>query len=332
MKVVFYQNKDEFLSINLLFNIIQKKLPVVVQFSIKYFRHNGSSLKARFYDILSGAFTSKKNINHIIGDFNYATLLMPKATTILTIHDLYRLYLFDTNPIKKYIFKLLWLRLPILKSGIITAVSQTTKNEILKFSNCSPEKIRVIYNCISPDFTPLPKIFNKQKPVLLQIGTRLNKNTDRLAEAISGIPCKLEIVGKPTDRTIEILKKFNIDYNCQSNLSDKEVIKKYLECDMLVFISTYEGFGMPIIEANCIERAVVTGNVSAMPEVAGTAACLVNPFDIASMRAGILKVINDDVYRESIIAEGRINKLRFEATNIANQYAQLYQEVDGQNN
>ena len=332
MKVVFYQNKDEFLSINLLFDIIKKKLPATVQFSTKYFRHNGASLKDRLYDILSGAFLSNKYINHIIGDFNYATLLMPKAITILTIHDLYRLYLIDTNPVKKYFFKLLWLRLPILKSGIVTAVSETTKNEILKFANCSPEKIRVIYNCISPDFTPLPKMFNKQKPVLLQMGTRSNKNIDRLAEAIEGISCKLEIVGKPTDRTIELLKKYKIDYNWQNNLSDKEVIKKYLECDMLVFISTYEGFGMPVIEANSIERAIVTGNVSAMPEVAGNAACLVNPFNIASMRAGILKVINDDVYREGIIAEGRINKLRFEATNIANQYAQLYQEVGSQNN
>ena len=331
MKILFYQSKDDTLSINLLFEIIRQNLPRSLEFSTLYFRYNGSSLWDRVFDVVSVAFKSRDCINHVIGDFNYATFFMPKGKTILTIHDLYRLYVYNANPFKTFIFKWFWLRIPILKSAVVTAVSQCTRDEILKYENCAPEKIRVIYNCISPDFKPVPKIFNKEKPVLLQMGTRANKNIERLVQAIAGIHCKLDIVGKPNQETIELLHHCKIDYNWGSNLSKKEIIQKYADCDMLVFVSTYEGFGMPIIEANAVERAVVTSNVSAMPEIAGNAACLVDPLDIASIREGIIRVIGDDAYRQSLIEAGRKNKARFEAKNIAGQYHDLYKEVYSKN-
>ena len=60
-----------------------------------------------------------------------------------------------------------------------------------------------------------------------------------------------------------------------------------MNTDILSFVSTYEGFGMPIVEANAIGRVVVTSNVLSMPEVAGNAAHLVDPFDVNSIREGI---------------------------------------------
>jgi glycosyltransferase involved in cell wall biosynthesis len=84
---------------------------------------------------------------------------------------------------------------------------------------------------------------------------------------------------------------------------------------------------LPIIEANAIERVVVTSNISSMPEVAGDAACLVDPFDIQSIRNGIITVIENDGYRETLIQNGRKNKARFTAEHIANQYYDLYQQL-----
>ena len=72
---------------------------------------------------------------------------------------------------------------------------------------------------------------------------------------------------------------------------------------MLTFVSTYEGFGLPILESQATGRPVVTSNVSSMPEVAGDAACLVNPYDADSIREGILRVINDDAYRKDLMGE-----------------------------
>lgn len=327
MKILFYHNKSGAYSINLLFDIIRQSLPASLETAIVRFTYQGASFLNRIYDVISVAYLqSKGDINHVAGDFNYATFFMRKSKTILTIHDLNRLYA-NNGRFKKFIIKLFWLRIPVYNSKIVTAVSKTTKREILKYANCAPDKIRVIYNCISPDFVPVPKVFNKEKPVLLQMGTRPNKNLHRVIEAIAGISCKLDIVGKLNEETIRLLDHHKIDFSWKSNLTNEEVIQKYIDADMLVFVSLFEGFGMPIIEANAVGRAVITGNCSAMPEVAGNAACLVDPLEVKSIRSGILRVIQDDEYRRQLVDEGKINKVRFEAIKIAGEYFDLYKQV-----
>ena len=327
MKIVFYQSKDEWLSINQLFIVVRKHLPPFINCSIVFFSYTGASVLNRLYDVLLGAFKRGNYINHVTGDFNYATYFMPKGKTILTIHDLYRLYIYPPGSLKAFVFKWSWLYIPFIKSTAVTAVSQTTKTEILKYIKCPPEKIRVIYNCISADFKPVHKIFNKIKPVLLQVGTRPNKNLERVVKAIAGLECKLNIIGEPSPTAIALMDDCKIDYSWQSNLSGEAVIQKYIDCDMVVFVSTFEGFGLPIIEANTTERVVVTSNISAMPEIAGDAACLVDPFDVTAIREGIIKVIEDDDYRQRLIEAGRKNKERFNAGLIASQYYKLYEEV-----
>jgi glycosyltransferase involved in cell wall biosynthesis len=105
------------------------------------------------------------------------------------------------------------------------------------------------------------------------------------------------------------------------------MVNKYKECDLVTFVSTHEGFGMPIVEANIVGRPVVTANVSSMPEVAGNAAHLVDPFDVADIRRGILKVIEEDAYREQLILNGFENQKRFKAELIAGQLEAIYRRV-----
>ena len=300
----------------------------MVETGLVKFSYKGSSVLKRVYDVFAVGFIQKKgDINHVVGDFNYAAFFMRKRKTILTIHDLYRLYINAGSPVKKWVIKWFWLRIPISNAVIVTAVSETTRQEVLKYANCHPAKVRVIYNCISPEFMPVPKAFNKEKPVLLQMGTRANKNLPRLIKAIEGLSCKLDIVGSVNAETIQLLNHHKIDFTWKSNLTNQEVLQKYIDADILVFASVFEGFGLPIIEANAVERVVVTGNCSAMAEVAGNAACLVDPLDINSIRSGILKVIEDDLYRSQLIRNGRINKQKFSAEKIAGEYFNLYNEL-----
>src|SRR5437870_3207613 len=72
---------------------------------------------------------------------------------------------------------------------------------------------------------------------------------------------------------------------------------------------------------------VVTSQVTAMPEVAGEGACLVDPYDVASIRNGILRVIDDASYRDFLVHRGFENVGRFDPRLIASQYARLYEEV-----
>lgn len=135
------------------------------------------------------------------------------------------------------------------------------------------------------------------------------------------------IVGNLSDEQLEMLKKNNIDYNNESNVSNEQLLQRYIECDILAFISTFEGFGMPIVEANAVGRVVITSNVTSMPEVANDAACLVDPFNIDSINTGLRKIINDEDYRNTLIQNGRRNYLRFNADKIANMYYNIYENT-----
>jgi glycosyltransferase involved in cell wall biosynthesis len=172
--------------------------------------------------------------------------------------------------------------------------------------------------------------FNAQEPRILQVGTAHNKNLERIAMALQGVRCRLEIVGRLLPEQIEILEGLHIQYSAQAGLSDAALCDNYKSCDMVVFASTYEGFGMPIGEANAIGRPVVTSNLCSMPEVAGGAACLVNPLDVQSIRAGILRVIHDAPYREDLVRRGYINAARFTPSAVAAKTSDLYYELISQ--
>jgi glycosyltransferase involved in cell wall biosynthesis len=311
-------------SIETYFNDLIKFFPSNINAVIKTCKYESAGFWRRIYITFEALFR-QGNINHVTGDVHFLTLFLQKKRTILTIHDCW--FMRHPSPFARFIFKWFWLKLPVQRSAIVTAVSQSTKNDIITYTGCSPQKIRVINTSVSDNYQPSPKEFNKKKPLLLQIGTVGNKNLERLIPALEGINCTLNIIGNLSESQLALLKQHTVDHVNSFNISDEEMLMAYKNCDIVTFVSLLEGFGMPIIEANRIERVVVTSNVSSMPEIAADAACLVDPHDIGSIREGILKVINDDNYREQLIANGRKNKNRFVADKIAEQYYYLYMEL-----
>ncbi len=136
------------------------------------------------------------------------------------------------------------------------------------------------------------------------------------------------IIGKISEEIKKLLKDNAVECEIYDRrLSEEEVINEYNKSDLLAFVSTLEGFGMPIIEANVIGRAVITSNITAMPEVAGDAAHYINPFSIQDIHHGFVKLINDKDYRNKLIEKGYENSARFSPKNIAQQYAQLYYKI-----
>jgi glycosyltransferase involved in cell wall biosynthesis len=324
MKVVYFHRKPRpksYFSIENLFHYIREKLPQDVSWEVRVLSFYSEGLIKR---ILIGleSFFYQKEINHVTGDIHFIAIFLRKKRTVLTIHDVG--FMEQKNFLARLALKWFWISLPVRRAAIITTVSTTTKLELLKYTNISPARIRVVYVPIDPQYRAVPRQFNKQVPTVLQIGTKFNKNLVRLVQALNGIDCKLEIIGEPDATTLAELERNGINYSVFVDLTNREVFERYCACDIVSFVSTYEGFGLPIVEANAVGRVVVTSNLLSMPEVAGDAAHLVNPYEVASIRDGILKVINDDEYRDDLIKRGFINRERFNTEEIAKRYVEIY--------
>ncbi len=325
IRVTYFQRKPIkgfSFSFEAIFEDIRNRLKndIIADTKISSFGNGG--IFTKIGNIIEAGFRQSKSINHITGEIHFLDFLMRKKTVVLTIHDCGPMV--RKKGLAKTFVLWLYLKAPIAKAKIVTTVSEETKKEILTYINCNPDKIQVIPVAVNEKYRPSPKMFNTEKPVILQIGTGPNKNVMRLVEALKNISCHLIIVGKIKEELKKTLSENKIEFSNFVGLPLEELIEKYKQSDIVSFVSTFEGFGMPIVEANCVERVVVTSNISSMPEVAASAACLVDPYDVNAIRVGFLKVIKNKEYREELIKNGIKNKERFDPQKIANSYLDIY--------
>jgi len=282
-----------------------------------------------FIDILKNILFFKKSeadIYHVTGQIHYLTLVLPPNRTVLTIHDIG--FLQHDRKLNRLIIKKLFLDLPLKRLKFVTTVSETTKKSILENTDCAPEKIRVIENPVQEHYLQSEKkAFNKACPTILQIGITANKNIPNLIKALKGINCRLKIIGNLTEDLIDALEAGNINYENAYGLDDSQMRSEYEKADIVSFCSTFEGFGLPVIEAQAMQTPVITSNISPLKEVSNGAAFLADPYDVSSIREGILKIINNDDFREQIIRKGLANVKRFEPQQIAGLYEKLYLEI-----
>ena len=326
IKVTHFNRKHkETGSIENLFRTIRKFMPSDIDISLFIPSYRSQGLYKRLYIIIQSYF-NQADVNHITGDIHFVSYLMKKKKTILTIHDCVALS--KSRGLKHKVLKLFWFTLAVKKVKYITVISEKTKKELLEYISFPEDKIFVIPNCISDNFHYVEQeYFNKVKPRILQIGTKDNKNLIRICKALKGENCILDIVGKLSEEQLKALVDNNIEHENSFDIGEDELIKKYTQSDIIAFVSTYEGFGMPILEAQTIGRAILTSNISPMLEVGKDGACYVNPYNINDIRGGFKKIISDDVYRSNLIKSGVENSLKYKPQEIANMYADLYKKV-----
>lgn len=278
----------------------------------------------RLYNSVEAALR-QGDVNHVVGDVHFLTYFLDKSRTLLTILDCGPIV--GRQDLRKRLIQLLWFTIPTRRCAAITVISQAVKDQLTELVRVAPDKVHVVPVAVPSIYKRVPKAFNRVRPTILQVGTWANKNVPRLIEALAGIPCRLEIIGPLWPEIQASLSRHRTECAIFQRLTGEQMLERYAACDLVAFASTFEGFGMPIIEANIVGRPVVTANVASMPEVAGDSACLVDPFDVASIRAGVLRVIEDDAYREGLVQSGFENAKRFDAEAIAGQYEALYLEI-----
>jgi len=306
------------------FFAVQKELPKEVEYKNIFAKYRSKGLFKRIFITGQSAF-KQEDINHITGDIHFIALFLKKKKTILTVHDIGSVL--NKTSFKTKILRFFWFTMPFAGVKYITVISDFTKNEILQNFKINPEKIIVIPDCVSEEIKYTQKEFNPEKPNILQIGTKENKNIPNLIKALDGISCKLAIIGKLSEKQKELLNQHNIDFENKFNLKFSEIIEEYKKADIVTFISTYEGFGVPILEAQATGRPVITSNISPMKEVAGKEAVLVNPYDINEIKEAITKLFQKKELREIVIKEGLKNVKNYSAKSIADKYYELYKKI-----
>lgn len=265
------------------------------------------------------------DIFHTVGDAYYLTLAHPKEKSILTIHDCVALN--RLNGWRKKYFYELWYQVPIRHAEIVTTISKASADELLKKVPGIRSKLVVIPNCVSDAFRFSEKNNENEKFTFLQVGTQANKNIERLICSLSGITCTLRLVGPLSGHQKHLLETSGIDYVALEGLSRQGMIDEYKRCDAVSFISTYEGFGLPILEAQATGRPVITSNISPMKEVSGDGALLVDPYDVHAIRSGILQLVADSVLREELLLKGAQNVEKYRVPRIAKKYSDLYDNL-----
>lgn len=257
--------------------------------------------------------------------------LHPKKT-IVTIHGLE----YEIMPQAYSYWERVYMRFSIKNScrwaKEIISVSRNTKQDLMALYGVSSDKIRVIYegyNAEEKVQSPKSKIqtkesgFQKYKPYLLFVG-RLEerKNIVGIVETFEilkreyDIPHKLVLAGRSGYKYGNIEDKINNsdfkkDIYVLGFVPDGEKFNLIKEADVFMFPTFYEGFGIPILEAQSAGVPVVTSNISSMPEVAGEAAILVDPNEPVYIAERTYPLISDVALRDDIIKKGYTNAARF---------------------
>jgi len=213
----------------------------------------------------------------------------------------------------------------------IATVSEYSKKDIVASYNISPAKIDVVYNGASDLYCPVDEVSKKETKLALTGGEdyflfvgALNprKNIHRLFKAFDMFLEKtsakvfLVVVGEKMFWPGEIKKAYNEMKNQDKVLftgrQSPEKLKNYMASALgLVLVSTFEGFGIPVVEAMYAETPVLASNVTSLPEIAGDAAVYADPFSVPSIADGLLKLYKDGELRNTLVENGKEQRKKF---------------------
>jgi glycosyltransferase involved in cell wall biosynthesis len=270
--------------------------------------------------------TLKHDIIHITGDIHYILpFLRQDVKKVITIHDLGGLSSRNNKNLKYWILNFFWYILPSKYADSITVISEKTKQDLLDLCNIENSKVTLIPNYVKSIFTQTVKRTYLPVPTFLLVGGGRNKNIERSINALKSYKeARLIMIGDFTNNVFDTLRDSKIIFKHYINISHQQVASLYAESDIVLFPSLYEGFGMPIIEGQATGRPVITSDRSPMKEIAGPDACLVNPESIPSIKAAIDKILTDGEYTNHLIQTGLANAQKYDITNVANAYQDIY--------
>ena len=268
--------------------------------------------------------------------------------SVVTMHDLiFKIYPETYKIIDRTIYDKKF-RYSCQAADRIIAISESTKNDIVRLYNIDSENIDVIYQSASPlfysqnlqvDYNETLRKYKIPENYLLYVGSITErKNIATIINAYGHLPDDLKIPlvivgsgGKYRNFIEELIVKKNLGKLVIwiNNLTDNEELKVlYNKASMFIYPSVYEGFGIPVIEAMLSRTPVITSNISSLPEAGGPDSYYIQPTDAGQMAEGIKKILSDTKYRENMIESGySYAKEKFDAEKNTRKLIDLYNRL-----
>jgi glycosyltransferase involved in cell wall biosynthesis len=263
-------------------------------------------------------------------------LIYQPAKSVITVHDVAFLFFPDCfSPMLRG-----WLNIATergtSKAKKVIAVSESTRQDLISYYGVAPEKIVVVHHGVHEIYRSLPQMgstlevgsisqiesakakYRIEGPYILCIGTlQKRKNIPRLLQSFyvlkqeHNIPHKLVLVGQrcsdlPEHEIFSTMKQLSLqeDVVWTGYITDRDMPILLNGAELFVFPSLYEGFGMPILEAMACGVPVACSNTSSLPEVAGEAGMMFDPYDIESMTVVIHRALTDEALRRQLRQQG----------------------------
>ncbi|HEY7933298.1 MAG TPA: glycosyltransferase family 1 protein [Solirubrobacteraceae bacterium] len=223
------------------------------------------------------------------------------------------------------------LGLAVRRSAAFIAISQATANALAERYPRAAALTTVALLGVAPTLTTEPdpaEASSLPEPgFVLAVGTlEPRKNLPRLVAAYSQLPGELQrlhplvvvgALGWQTGETVDALKSLGERCTMLGYVSDEALAELYRRCSVFCYPSLGEGFGLPVLEAMAAGAAVLTSNLSSLPEVGGDAAEYVDPHQVASIADGLARLLSDDLRRSDLARRGQIRAGAFSWENFA---------------
>jgi glycosyltransferase involved in cell wall biosynthesis len=277
-------------------------------------------------------FTAKVTGPHIFHSSYYRTSTSANAINVITIHDFIPERFFRGF---RWFYHTYRKKRAIKNADAIICVSQNTYNDLLQnFPEVMNKPLKIIHLGISEDYYPLHE-YSRSKQYLeygkyiLFVGRRADyKNFSFVVDLLIQLKkYHLVIVGESLkDDEILSLSLLKSNFTLVLNPENRELNQLYNNAFCLLYPSSYEGFGIPVIEAMKAGCPVVAQNVSSIPEIADNAALLINELAVPQFSEAITSLENIEV-RQNLISQGLKNARRFNWGNAENELFLFYESL-----
>jgi glycosyltransferase involved in cell wall biosynthesis len=265
---------------------------------------------------------------------------------VVTIHDVTFLVLPGRYPLARRLYMEAVTRASARVADAIITPSRVVRDDVLSKLGVSAERIVVIPYAAAPEFVPadegtLGRMRSKYRlpdRYVLSVGSlEPGKNRARLILAYArlrreGFDCPLVVAGQPAWRyegELELIRSLGLSEQVRflGYVPAEDLPALYSGATLFAFPSLYEGFGLPVLEAMGCETPVVASNTSAIPEVAGDAALLVDPRDVNALAEGMGRLLSDETLRAELRARGLERAQQFSWERTARDTLSVYEVV-----